>query len=64
MDCGLACLAMVIKHAGRDPDIEQIRSDCASALDKWRGIWSSQIFFVSLQIQTTAEWSSGSSLGS
>lgn len=29
MDCGPACLAMVIKHAGRDPDIEQIRSDCA-----------------------------------
>lgn len=29
MDCGPAWLAMVIKHAGRDPDIEQIRSDCA-----------------------------------
>lgn len=29
MDCGPSCLAMVIKHFGRNPDIEQIREDCA-----------------------------------
>ncbi|TFH94107.1 peptidase domain-containing ABC transporter [Porphyromonas levii] len=29
MDCGPACLAMVVKHYGRNPDIEQIREDCA-----------------------------------
>lgn len=29
MDCGPACLAMVVKHYGRSPDLEQIREDCA-----------------------------------
>ena len=29
MDCGPACLAMVVKHYGRHPDLEQIREDCA-----------------------------------
>lgn len=29
MDCGPACLAMVVKHYGRNPDLEKIREDCA-----------------------------------
>lgn len=29
MDCGPACLAIVVKHYGRHPDLEQIREDCA-----------------------------------
>ena len=29
MDCGPACLAMVVKHYGRNPNLEQIREDCA-----------------------------------
>ncbi|TFH94830.1 peptidase domain-containing ABC transporter, partial [Porphyromonas levii] len=29
MDCGPACLAMVVQHYGRHPDLEQIREDCA-----------------------------------
>lgn len=29
MDCGPACLATVVKHYGRNPDLEQIRKDCA-----------------------------------
>ena len=29
MDCGPACLAMVVKHYGHYPDLEQIREDCA-----------------------------------
>lgn len=29
MDCGPVCLAMVVKHYGRHPDLEQIRKDCA-----------------------------------
>ncbi|MBR8729058.1 hypothetical protein IX332_000368 [Porphyromonas levii] len=29
MDCGPACLAMVVKHYARHPDLEQIREDCA-----------------------------------
>ena len=29
MDCGPACLAMVVKYYGREPKIEQIRKDCA-----------------------------------
>ena len=33
MDCGPACLAMVVKHYGVEPDIEQIREDCALSED-------------------------------
>ena len=29
MDCGPACLAMIVKFYGRLPDLEQIREDCA-----------------------------------
>ncbi|WP_249168998.1 cysteine peptidase family C39 domain-containing protein, partial [Porphyromonas levii] len=29
MDCGPVCLAMVVKHYGCHPDLEQIRKDCA-----------------------------------
>ena len=29
MDCGPACLAMVVKQHGRNPDLERIREDCA-----------------------------------
>lgn len=33
VDCGPACLAMVVKHYGRHPDLEQIREDCALGKD-------------------------------
>ena len=33
MDCGPECLAMVVKHYGRHPDLEQIREDCALGKD-------------------------------
>lgn len=29
MDCGPACLAMVVRHYGRNPVLEQMREDCA-----------------------------------
>ena len=29
MDCGPSCLAMIVKHFGYDPNIDQIRHNCA-----------------------------------
>ena len=33
MDCGPACLAMIAKYFGSNPDIEQIRHNCALGRD-------------------------------